>query len=244
MAMYASSEETHIWSYLMNHIKNPYGVAGLMGNLFAESSLNPICSTGNLKKTGFNTISEYVAAIDNGSYSLDKFANDGIAFGLAQWLYQTRKEALYKFAKYHSKNIGDLEMQLGYLVNELPNYSTVWNTLKSAKNVKEASDIVLLKYEKPANTSDTVKNKRENYGIGYFVKYWEGDSMKGKTVLTTIEKVNVRSGNGKQYGIISQIANKGSRYPWVATAENGWHAITLVKSVGWVSGDFTKVVEE
>ena len=33
------NDEEKIWNYLYNDIKNDYGVAGLMGNLFAESSL-------------------------------------------------------------------------------------------------------------------------------------------------------------------------------------------------------------
>lgn len=35
------SNEQKIWSFLMGKIGNAYGVAGLMGNLNAESALNP-----------------------------------------------------------------------------------------------------------------------------------------------------------------------------------------------------------
>ena len=239
-------EARYIWDTLMWHIQNPYGVAGLMGNLFAESSLNTTCCTGDMKRAGLGFITpyEYIKAIDNGTYSEEEFAHDGIAFGLAQWLYYTRKAALYRYSKGYGDSISSPDVQLGFLVSELPKYTTVWNTLKTAKSVNEASDIVLLRYEKPVNTSEAVKNKRARFGLEYFANFWKGDSMKNKTVITTIERVNVRNGNGKQYGIISQIANKGSRYPWVATADNGWHAIALAKSVGWVSGEFTKVVEE
>ena len=38
-------KEQEIWDTLIEEIKNPYGVAGLMGNLMAESSMNPACTT-------------------------------------------------------------------------------------------------------------------------------------------------------------------------------------------------------
>ena len=37
---------TIIWDFLYSRICNPYGVAALMGNLEAESSLNPFNATG------------------------------------------------------------------------------------------------------------------------------------------------------------------------------------------------------
>lgn len=232
--------KAYIWYTLMEAIKNPYGVAGLMGNLFAESSLNPLCFTG-ANTANFMDGEDYAARINTGAYSKDQFAHDGIAFGLAQWQYYTRKEALYDFAK--NRGIGAIDVQVGFLLKELPAYKTVWNTLQTAKSVKEASDIVLEKYEKPSNQSDKIKELRAKYGEQYFQELYRQPSTSSKFVTTTIDRVNIRSGNGKEYGIVSQIANKGSRYPWIATAENGWHAIKLAKSVAWVSGEFTEVIE-
>ena len=40
---YEMNTEQVIWNFLMNSINNVYGVAGLMGNLFAESRLDPTC---------------------------------------------------------------------------------------------------------------------------------------------------------------------------------------------------------
>lgn len=36
-----ATNEKIIWDYLKSQIKNDYGVAGVMGNLYAESVLNP-----------------------------------------------------------------------------------------------------------------------------------------------------------------------------------------------------------
>ena len=34
----------------------------------------------------------------------------------------------------------------------------------------------------------------------------------------------------------------GATFEWIATAENGWHAIVVNAQVGWVSGKYSKVV--
>ena len=39
------------------------------------------------------------------------------------------------------------------------------------RDIKEASDIVLIKYEKPANQSDAVKAKRASYGQKYYDQF-------------------------------------------------------------------------
>ena len=173
------NNESTIWNYLYGKIKNPFGVAALMGNLFAESSLNPICANG-VKKLGL-TNTEYTNLSDAGS---NNFANDGIAYGLAQWCYHTRKEALLAYAKQHNKSVGDINLQLDYLWEELQKYKTVIKALLEATSIKDASDVVLLKYERPANKSDAVKTKRANYGQSYYNKF----ASRNETVNITLKR--------------------------------------------------------
>lgn len=47
----------------------------------------------------------------------------------------------------------------------------MWNTLTTASSVREASDIVLKKYEAPADQSEAVQVKRAGYGQAYYDKY-------------------------------------------------------------------------
>lgn len=74
-----------------------------------------------------------------------------------------------------------------------------------------------------------------------------GASDTEKPVGTTVViksnggKVNVRRGNGTQYGRITQLA-PGTTCPYVATAQNGWHAIVVNAQVGWVSGEYSCVI--
>ena len=54
-------------------------------------------------------------------------------------------------------------------------------------------------------------------------------------------KVNIRVGNGTGYGRITSVA-PGMTLDYVATAANGWHAVVVNARVGWVSGNFSKVI--
>ncbi len=162
------TNEEMIWNTLYSELKNPYGTAGLMGNLFAESSLNPKLAN---KITQYGLTNEAYTRLTD-LHKDNNFITDGIAYGLAQWRYHTRKKGLLDKAITERKSVGDLDLQLSYLLEELKSYKTVDSTLRSAKTIREASDIVLLKYEKPANTSEAIKNKRAGFGEKYFTKYF------------------------------------------------------------------------
>ena len=166
----ADPEKT-IWDALFAEIKNPYGVAGLVGNLYAESALK----ASNLQNNGNSRLGmsdeEFTAAMDAGVYGDDTFIHDGYGYGLAQWTYYSRKAALLAFAKNQDVSIGDLSMQLAFLLQEIKGYTSVWNTLLNAKTVRDASDAVLTKYERPADQSEAVQVKRAGFGQKYFDKY-------------------------------------------------------------------------
>ena len=162
--------EKLIWDTLYMQIGNAYGVAGLMGNLYAESALYP----NNLqnayeKKLGY-TDKTYTAAVDNGSYT--NFVKDSAGYGLAQWTFWSRKQALLEYARAAEKSIGDLQTQLGFLYKELStNYTTTLAALKKASSVFAASTVVLTQYECPSDQSESVQQKRAAYGQSYYDKY-------------------------------------------------------------------------
>ena len=163
------SEKT-IWEYLKAQGLTDAGVAGLMGNLYAESGLRP----NNLQNSYEGKLgmadAEYTEMVDRGTYA--NFGNDRAGYGLAQWTYPSRKAALLAYAKAAGKSIGDLEMQLGFLMQELSDgYKTVLNILRTTVSVREASDIVLLQFERPADQSEARRKQRAEYGQKYFDKY-------------------------------------------------------------------------
>lgn len=164
------TNEEKIWNYLVGKGLSAAGAAGLMGNLYAESALNPKNLQNSYEKKLGYTDATYTTAVDNGSYG--NFVHDSAGYGLAQWTFWSRKEGLLAFAQAAGKSIGDLEMQLGYLLKELTEgYKGVLDTLKTASDVQTASDSVLLNFERPADQSTAVKNKRASYGQNYYKKY-------------------------------------------------------------------------
>lgn len=172
MSLKGSNNAEKIWNFLKSKGFNDYGIAGMMGNLYAESGLNPTNLQNSYEKSLGYTDDEYTKAVDKGKYG--DFIKDSAGFGIAQWTYWSRKKALLEYAKSSKKSIGDLEMQLEFLYKELSEgYKSVLETLKNAKSVLEASNAVLLKFERPADQSKSVQEKRASYGMDYYNKYFE-----------------------------------------------------------------------
>lgn len=179
--------EKQIWDFLKAEGFNDFGVAGLMGNLLAESGLRSKNMEDQYQsKLGYNDDS-YTCAVDNGTYT--NFVTDAVGYGLAQWTYWTRKQNLLNFARQNNKSIGDLEMQLCFLIKELKELYTnsVYNVLRKATSVLEASNAVLLNFERPANMSASVQATRARYGQTYYDRYASGASSNKSEVKGMIE---------------------------------------------------------
>lgn len=158
-----------IWDFLIGKELNAFAVAGVIGNLYAESGLKPTNLQNAYEKSLGYTDDSYTAAVDDGYYT--NFVKDGAGYGLAQWTYWSRKQALLDFAKTAGKSVGDLTAQLNFLWQEIQGYKAVMTALNSAASIKQASDAVLTGYEKPADQSDAAKTKRAGYAQGYYDKY-------------------------------------------------------------------------
>ena len=182
MALTGKDTAEKIWNYLIAAGLSKHGAAGLMGNLEKESGLNPenlenLCER-RLKEAGkpYCTDKTYTAAVDSGQISRAEFLNPlpgkQYGYGLAQWTSTGRKAGLYDLAKSKGVSIGDLEMQLEFLIKELStSYKGVLSVLKAAADVKTASDKVLTGFERPADQSETAKTERARCGQAYFDKY-------------------------------------------------------------------------
>ena len=170
-----------IWDKLISSGMTKAGAAGLMGNLEAESALNPENLQNSYEKSLGYTDESYTKAVDTGTYA--NFAKDCAGYGLAQWTYGARKQALFAYARACGKSIGDLDMQIDFLLKELSeSYPTVLKILKTTDDVKTASDCVMCQYERPADTSTTAKAYRATLGQKYY------DMFASRTVTGTATK--------------------------------------------------------
>lgn len=164
------SDARKIWDKFRGAGLSEAGAAGLMGNLKAESDLEPENLQNSFEeKLGYND-SGYTSAVDFGSYA--HFADDGAGYGLAQWTYPTRKAALLAFAKSQKKSVGDLDLQLDFLVKELrEDYPALFRELCAVTDVRAASDAVLTQFERPADMSESVKQKRSGFAQDFLAEF-------------------------------------------------------------------------
>lgn len=265
MSLIGTNNEEKIWNYLKVQGFSDCGAAGLMGNLYAESGLCPTNLQNTFEKKFGMTDAEYTAAVDSGKYT--NFVRDSAGYGLAQWTYWSRKQALLDYIKAAGKSIGDLEAQLGFLIQELGTYGLL-NTLKTAKSVRDASNVILLQFEKPASmNSEATQNKRASYGQAYYDKYAQKGSAStmGSKITTGKQLAEAALNVAKNYktlyvmgcfGAPMNAANK-KRYTQnhnynkaanrmkminAASADTfGFDCVCLIKGLlwGW-SGDTTK----
>ena len=247
------SDEEKIWKFLYGKIGNAYGAAGLMGNLYAESGLRANNLQNSYEKKLNITDAEYTRLVDGGNYP--DFITDKAGYGLAQWTFWSRKKGLLDYAKAHGRSIGDLDMQLDFLWKELnDSYSAVLIVLQNAENVREASDAVLLGYERPADTGVEVQKKRAGYGQGYYEKYADGGKVPSSggmsnvdcpfLVRITAKDLRIRKGAGTDtawtgkyappgvYTIVEVKSGKGSDAGWGRLKSGaGWIALSYAKRV-------------
>lgn len=184
MSLNGITNDAKIWNYLKSKGLNDYAISGIMGNMFAESGLSPTNMQDSFeKKLGYNDAT-YTAAVDNGTYK--NFIKDGCGFGLTQTTFWSRKENLYNYAKSRGVSIGDLEMQLDFFWKELTeDFKSVYQSLQSVKSVKEASDLMLTKFEMPGDVSNSMKNLRASYSQKYYNAY--ANTNKGSGKVATID---------------------------------------------------------
>ena len=166
-----------IWKYFENKKFNPYAIAGIMGNMKAESNLLPNNLQSTYEKSLGMTDEQYTKAVDNGTYT--NFIHDSAGYGLAQWTYWSLKEDLYNLCKERNKSISNIQCQLDCLYQQLTN-NKLLGSLNSTTSVRAASDIFLTKFERPKDQSEKVQIARANYGQEFYNQF-AGQTVRGGT---------------------------------------------------------------
>lgn len=146
-------------------------VAGMMVNIAAEGAFNTTnlencyeenkcCTTRTGTRygfcmhpeiKGFGSDAAYTSGVDSGAYSKNNFINDRAGYGLIQWTSSGRKKGLYEYAKGSQKSIGSLDIQLGYLLEEIKGYSVTYKYVTGNYSGYEIANNFCLDFERPAN---------------------------------------------------------------------------------------------
>lgn len=154
-----------VYQYLYATIGNHYGVSGLLGNIYAESSICPfVCENDNSNNyvdsynatmNTIRTLSDY----DFQRYHLPYVASDRVGYSLAQWTTYGRKSNYYQYCS--QSLLGDGQKSMEFLLLELQqSYSGVYNVLLTATSIAQASDYVLQYYEAPLNWQSQIQTRR------------------------------------------------------------------------------------
>ncbi len=108
--------------------------AGIVGNLIAESGVDPKLQEYNKPHGDLNE------------------PLNGTGYGIAQWTFTSRQSKLVAYANEHDLDVSSLDAQLGYYWKELTtDYRGVFEELKSTQTSADASYVILAKFEVPAD---------------------------------------------------------------------------------------------
>lgn len=126
------------------------GALGLLGNLQAESGCEACRLQGDFDLTRSRS-KAYAEKVDSGEMSVHIFSRDAQGWGLAQWTYWSRKDALFYFCRGRGKSVADEMSQAQFIMKELrEDYPQLLKFLCSTDEMFTATKRVCEEYERPA----------------------------------------------------------------------------------------------
>ena len=151
------------------------GAAGVLANVEAESAF----SSTNLQDCYNSSLhvsdADYTAQVDAGARGF----TDSAGYGLAQWTSGDRKYSLLSYAGKRGVSIGNFEMQVDFLLEEMrTGYREAWSTCTTSDDPYQCGYMVCKRYEIPADTENQA-NQRGNRA-GYWYKFLEAAMQQGQ----------------------------------------------------------------
>lgn len=274
------AEQTY--RYLYAKYNNHYGACGIMSYIHSKNGIDPKVVDEVYKKLlrdegcPYCTDQSYTDAVDKGYIRRIDFIRPGnkhrYGYGIAQWHDEKDKEALYDIAAKKQVSIGNLEMQLDYLTEDISrNHLQLHNDLLHAKNMEAVVTSVMKRYEGKKEIDDKEKSKRVMYGQLYYILFANIIKSEveqgGATVETTAQDFSIGDkvivngpiyGNGHGDGISLEKKNatmyivnlvRPDRYPcWIGLSNtdegacNGWASPSILKKIGRINHTYSKEV--
>ena len=128
------SNENIVWDYLIEQGYSAIQVAGIIGNMYQESGVNPAREETN-----------------------------GIGYGLVQWSFG-RRQQLEAFAESKGKPVSDIYVQLEFLVKELKSgkqlYGTYADQFNNPYSVDDATEAFCWGFERPNKNYANMANRK------------------------------------------------------------------------------------
>ena len=136
------SNENIVWDYLIEQGYSAIQVAGIIGNMYQESGVNPAREETN-----------------------------GIGYGLVQWSFG-RRQQLEAFAESKGKPVSDIYVQLEFLVKELKSgkqlYGTYADQFNNPYSVDDATEAFCWGFERPNKNYANMANRKAKAWESYY----------------------------------------------------------------------------
>lgn len=136
------SNENIVWDYLIEQGYSAIQVAGIIGNMYQESGVNPAREETN-----------------------------GIGYGLVQWSFG-RRQQLEAFAESKGKSASDIYVQLEFLVKELREGKQLRGTyaeqFANPYSVDQATEAFCWGFERPHKDHANMANRKKQAWAAYY----------------------------------------------------------------------------
>lgn len=136
------SNENIVWDYLIEQGYSAIQVAGIIGNMYQESGVNPAREETN-----------------------------GIGYGLVQWSFG-RRQQLEAFAESKGKSASDIYVQLEFLVKELREGKQLSGTyaeqFANPYSVDQATEAFCWGFERPHKDHANMANRKKQAWAAYY----------------------------------------------------------------------------
>ena len=179
-----------IWQKFVSFGKlKEHAIAGIMGNMYAESGLQP-------------------RIVQGGTYANEIPINGTLGYGLCQWTSEDRQKNLADYAKSVGKSSGDAEVQVEFTMKEMEGYSDLIAQLNGAKSAYDAAIIFHRVFERSADNAQQ-EARRGNYAEQILEK--KGVGISGKLVTkTTFNGSSASGGESTMGGFIGYLTKRAS----------------------------------
>jgi hypothetical protein len=215
-----------VWNYMLSAGYSPEQVAGVLGNMEAESGVNPRRVQGTPTPSG----------------DRDNPPSGDIGYGIVQW---TPGSKLYPYSRYTNKPVNDLGFQLQMLTAQLAGdkntqaaEKAAGDSLKKQGSIESATISFLQEYERARNTGTDAQQKR----IGFAKKYYQ--QFKGLAPGGSVVSSPTSNGCGEAVGSGTRASIVSIAQQEVGTKGGDKYILGNDKSIPWCASFLSWVLKQ
>ena len=179
-----SDNQQKAFNYFVSKGFTPQQSAGIIGNLIAESGVNPKRVQSTPTPEG-----------DRDNITV----NNKTGYGIAQWTSSGRQQGLVDLARSRGLQIeGDLALQLDFLLKEV---DESYAGIRLTPDLRASSDYFMTQFERPKDQSEAAKAKRASAGQ-QVLELYGGGAVPDPSKLTATEGCNSTGATGQAAGFV------------------------------------------